>query len=159
MIAYVDSSVVLRIVLGQPDPLPEWSRLERAISSELLGVECLRTIDRLRIRADLGDRTVADRRGALLETIDAIDLVALDASILGRAAEPFPTLVRTLDALHLASADFLRCTGVRIEIATYDEVVNGLDDALCLAFCFTFCFTFCLAFCEIPIDPALYTFG
>ena len=128
MIAYVDSSVVLRIVLGQPDPLPEWSRLERAISSELLRVECLRTIDRLRIRAGLDDRTVADRRGALLETIEAIDLVALDASILSRAAEPFPTLVRTLDALHLASALAIREELPSLVFFTHD-VTLGLAAA------------------------------
>lgn len=120
MIAYVDSSVVLRIVLGQPDPLPEWSRLDRAISSELLRVECLRTIDRLRIRAGLDDRTLAARRAALLETIDAIDLVAIDADILARAAEPFPTLVRTLDALHLASAIAVRKEIPDIVFLTHD---------------------------------------
>lgn len=124
MIAYVDSSVILRIVLGQPDPLPEWSRLERAISSELLRVECLRTIDRLRIRAGLDDRTVAERRGALLETIEAIDLVALDASILGRAAEPFPTLVRTLDALHLASAIAVREELPSLSFLTHDAALG-----------------------------------
>lgn len=128
MIAYVDSSVVLRIVLGQPDPLPEWSSLERAISSELLRVECLRTIDGLRIRAELDDRTVADRRGALLETIDAIDLVALDAGVLGRAAEPFPTLVRTLDALHLASALAVRDEIPSLVFLTHD-VTLGLAAA------------------------------
>ena len=124
MIAYVDSSVVLRIVLGQPDPLPEWSRLERAISSELLRVECLRTIDRLRIRAGLVDQTVADRRGALLEMIDAIDLVALDAGILGRAADPFPTLVRTLDALHLASAIAVRDEVPSLAFLTHDATLG-----------------------------------
>lgn len=124
MIAYVDSSVVLRIALGQPDPSPEWSRLDRAISSELLRVECLRTIDRLRIRAGLDDRTVAERRGALLEMIDAIDLVALDASILGRAAEPFPTLVRTLDALHLASALAVRDELPSLVFLTHDTTLG-----------------------------------
>ena len=124
MIAYVDSSVVLRIVLGQPDPLPEWSRLERAISSELLRVECLRTIDRLRIRAGLDDRTVAERRGALLETIEAIDLVALDAGIIARAAEPFPTLVRALDAIHLASALAIREEIPSLVFLTHDAILG-----------------------------------
>ncbi len=120
MIAYVDSSVVLRIVLGQPGRLPEWSRLDRAISSELLRVECLRTIDRLRIRVGLDDRTLAGRRAALLETIDAIDLVTIDTGILARAAEPFPTLVRTLDALHLASAIAVREEVPDIAFLTHD---------------------------------------
>lgn len=124
MIAYVDSSVILRIVLGQPDPLPEWSRLERAISSELLRVECLRTIDRLRIRTALDDRTLAERRAALLETIEAIDLVALDASILGRAAEPFPTLVGTLDALHLANALAVRDELPSLAFLTHDTTLG-----------------------------------
>ena len=128
MIAYVDSSVVLRIVLGQPDPVAEWSLLERAISSELLRVECLRTLDRLRFRAGLDDRTVAERRGAMLETIDAIDLVALDGNILARAAEPFPTLVRTLDALHLASALIIREEVPSIAFITHD-VTLGLAAA------------------------------
>ena len=128
MIAYVDSSVVLRIVLGQPNPLPEWSGVQRAISSELLRVECLRTIDRLRIRAGLDDRTVAERRAALLETVGAIDLVALDAGVLGRAAEPFPTLVRTLDALHLAAAIAVREEIPDVVFLTHD-VTLGLAAA------------------------------
>jgi hypothetical protein len=38
-----------------------------------------------------------------------------------RALEPFPVTVRTLDALHLASAEFLRSRGQRLELASYDE--------------------------------------
>jgi hypothetical protein len=124
VIAYVDSSVVLRIILGQPDPLAEWPRLGRAISSELLRVECLRTFDRLRLRAALDDRTVAARRAALLETIDAIDLVALDGHVLARAAEPFPTLVGTLDALHLASAILVREEEPTIAFMTHDATLG-----------------------------------
>ncbi len=43
---------------------------------------------------------------------------------LGRAGglEPFPTTVRTLDALHLASMDsLLRSSGQRVELASYDH--------------------------------------
>jgi predicted nucleic acid-binding protein len=42
-------------------------------------------------------------------------------AVLERALEPFPVPVRTLDALHLASLEFLRERGQRPELATYDE--------------------------------------
>ena len=52
MIVYADSSVLLRLVLGQTDALAEWKQVGVAISSALAEVECLRTLDRLRL-ADL----------------------------------------------------------------------------------------------------------
>jgi len=39
MIAYVDSSVLLRLVLGQPGALREWKRVSRGIASGLVEVE------------------------------------------------------------------------------------------------------------------------
>jgi hypothetical protein len=47
-----------------------------------------------------------------------LELVSL---VLGRALEPLPTSVRTLDALHLASIEFLRGQGVQLRLASYDE--------------------------------------
>ena len=38
-----------------------------------------------------------------------------------RALEPFPRPVRTLDALHLASSEFLRERQPAIRLATYDS--------------------------------------
>lgn len=55
MIAYLDSSVLLRVVLGQPNTLPEWSAVEAGIVSALVEVECLRTLDRLRLLQGLSD--------------------------------------------------------------------------------------------------------
>ena len=46
MIAYVDSSVLLRVALAQPNALPEWRRIDRGVSSALLATESLRTLDR-----------------------------------------------------------------------------------------------------------------
>jgi len=42
-------------------------------------------------------------------------------NVLARALEPFPVPVRTLDALHLASIEFLRERGQEIELASYDD--------------------------------------
>jgi hypothetical protein len=46
--------------------------------------------------------------------------------VVTRALEPFPEPVRTLDALHLASADFLRRQGMEVRVASYDDRFLGL---------------------------------
>jgi len=48
------------------------------------------------------------------------DLVEMTPAVLVRATEPFPVALRTLDALHLATADHLRAQGMRLRVATYD---------------------------------------
>jgi hypothetical protein len=54
------------------------------------------------------------------QLLGRIALLELTSPVLARALEPFPTPVRTLDALHLASADFLRQQGQDVRLATYD---------------------------------------
>ncbi len=49
-----------------------------------------------------------------------VAMLALDPDTLTRALEPFPGPVRTLDALHLASMDSLKASGLRVRLATYD---------------------------------------
>lgn len=104
MIAYVDSSVLLRVALGQPNALPEWRDIERGVSSALVMTESLRTLDRVRLRVNLSDIEVARRRATILALIDSLELVEIDSSVLDRAAQPTPTELGTLDAIHLASA-------------------------------------------------------
>ncbi len=43
------------------------------------------------------------------------------------------TSVRTLDALHLAAADFLRCQGFVLEFACYDRRLASAAAAMGLA--------------------------
>jgi hypothetical protein len=50
-----------------------------------------------------------------------IALVELSLPVLARALEPFPKPVRTLDALHLASMDFIQKQGQSITLASYDD--------------------------------------
>jgi len=118
---YVDSSVLMRIVTGARDTLREWGRITRALSSELIRVECLRTIDRTRLRLHLPDDDVAERRAALLERLEAFELIALDRTVLERAAEPFPTALCTLDGVHLASAVLAREQIADLAVATHDR--------------------------------------
>jgi predicted nucleic acid-binding protein len=118
---YIDSSVLLRIVMSQPDRLKEWLGIERPVSSELIRVECLRTIDRLRLAARLDDDDISFRREAALEHLSRFDLIAMDSGVLERAAEPFPTALGTLDALHLASALVARREIPDLHFATHDR--------------------------------------
>ncbi len=62
MIAYLDSSVVLRVVLGQRGSLREWKAVETGVASALLEVECLRTLDRLRLLEGIAEGEIARRR-------------------------------------------------------------------------------------------------
>jgi len=91
MIAYVDSSVLLRVALAQPNALPEWRRIDRGVSSALITTESLRTLDRARLRAHLPDTEVALRRSTILALVDSLELVEVDAIVLDRAAQPMPT--------------------------------------------------------------------
>jgi uncharacterized protein len=119
--AYIDSSVLLRVVLGEPEPLPSWGRIDRALSNELIRLECLRTIDRARIQLRLADADVARRRSDVLEAIDGLSLIPLSTPVLERAAEPFPTLIGSLDAIHLASALLVRERHDDLLFGTHDE--------------------------------------
>jgi predicted nucleic acid-binding protein len=130
MRVYVDSSVVLRVALGEPDRLIEWTRFSDPISSELIRIECLRTIDRARLQGRSDERELARVRGDLLHIIDAFTLIELDDRIKTRAADPFPTVVGTLDALHLASALAMRATSDDLMLATHDRALATAAEAL-----------------------------
>ena len=127
MIAYVDSSVLLRVALGQANALPEWRQIDRGVSSVLISTESLRTLDRVRIRAGLTDAEVARRRATILNLIDSLELVEIDSMVLDRAAQPMPTQLGTLDAIHLASALLWK---VAMET---DLIMTTHDGALSLA--------------------------
>jgi predicted nucleic acid-binding protein len=119
--AYVDASVLLRVALGQPDALPEWSKVERGVSSALVTTESLRTLDRLRLKVKLADTVVAERRAKILELVASLEVVDIDSAVLDRAAQPMPTELGTLDAIHLATALLWKeMTGEELTMATHD---------------------------------------
>ena len=122
MIAYVDSSVLLRVVLGQPRRLKEWKRITRGVASALVEVECLRTLDRLRIAERISDENLAPRREAVYRLVESMEIVEPSRQILARAAQPMPVALGTLDAIHLATILLWReRTGVDLVLATHDS--------------------------------------
>jgi predicted nucleic acid-binding protein len=121
VIAYVDSSVLLRVALRQADALPEWRQIERGVSSAIVMVECLRTLDRLRRRANLSDRELATRRATILDLMASLELVETEVVLVERAAQPMPTELGTLGAIHLATALLWKeMTQVDLVMATHD---------------------------------------
>ena len=121
MTVYLDSSVLLRVVLRQSGALKEWKKIDRAVSSALVEVESLRTLDRLRLAEGLPDGEIAIRREAVFRLLEAVEVVAADRTVLQRASQPLPTSLGTLDAIHLATALLWReASGVDVVMATHD---------------------------------------
>ena len=104
MIAYLDTSALLRVVLREAGALDDLRSYDGLVSSELIAVESARTIDRLRSHGALTMDEAAERIAVVNEWLEAVDLVLLRPPILSRASEPMPMPLGTLDAIHLASA-------------------------------------------------------
>ena len=120
---YVDTSVVLAYVFGEGRrPPPEFWTRDRLVSSRLTEFEGW-------VRTQAYGR--ADTHGsALAGAIAALDLVAIDDAACARCRAPFPVPVRTLDAIHLATIDFLRTRGLAVRLATYDERMRQAASAM-----------------------------
>lgn len=124
MIAYLDSSVILRVILREPGELPEWDEVKVGITSAITEVECLRTLDRFRLRHAASFEEATRRRASLFELLESIDVLEIERPILSRASEPFPTPLGTVDALHLASALTWRDQNrVQLTLATHDTAL------------------------------------
>lgn len=124
MIAYLDSSVLLRVVLGQSDALAQWAEIEDGVASRLVEVECLRTLDRLRLVVGLDDPELAIRREAVYRLLGSLSIVELTRPVLARASQPMPTSLGTLDAIHLATAlMWAEQSGSPLVMATHDRLL------------------------------------
>ena len=125
MIAYVDTSALLRIVLREPAALDDLRSYEALVSSELIAVESVRTIDRLRLQGSLTAEESTARVRTVNDWLEAIDLVLLRPPVLSRASEPMPMPLGTLDALHLATALVWRDRmGPLPTLATHDTALG-----------------------------------
>ena len=127
MIAYLDSSVVLRVVFNSPDALPEWMQLEAGVSSVLLRIECFRSIERLWHHGHVDADELTQKRRELDTLLRRLEVLPLGDDVLNLAADPMPTHLKTLDALHLATAILFRrspaAESQRILFATHDKLL------------------------------------
>jgi predicted nucleic acid-binding protein len=112
-VIYVDTSVALAFLLLEErrPAVAFWQ--ENVISSRLLEYEVWCRLHAHRMAGARGD--------AARELLARIAMIELSPLVLARAVEPFPQPVRTLDALHLASLEFLRQRRLEPVLASYDE--------------------------------------
>ena len=133
MTALVDTSVVLRKLFGEPRALAEWARIRDAFASRILLVELGRMIDRSRLTSAIDDAQVEQLQSEARRLLRSVALVALTDRILTRAAGPMATVVGTLDAIHLATAQDVAISRPGLVLATHDRQLaraaraSGLD--------------------------------
>jgi hypothetical protein len=110
---YLDSSVALAqlLVEGRSPSDALWQ--QPLISSRLLEYEVWNRVNARGLGPALS--------GSVRMLIGRLRLVELTPPVLARALQPFPVPVRTLDALHLATIEFIRGQGERVELASYDS--------------------------------------
>ncbi len=119
---YLDSSVLLAHLLMEERRPPTAFWEQGSVSSRLLEYEVWN-----RIWARGLGQSHRDEVNATLCKIEMIELTRLS---LRRALEPFPLGVRTLDALHLATMDFIRERGESVQLASYDNRLIAAAQAL-----------------------------
>jgi predicted nucleic acid-binding protein len=111
-VIYLDSSVALAHLLAEDrfPPADLWQ--QQLVSSRLLEYEVWNRIYARRLDQSHGDAARA--------LISRVALLELATPVLARALDPFPIAVRTLDALHLSSIEFLRLRQQEVKLASYD---------------------------------------
>ncbi len=110
---YLDTSVVLARLFAEDRAPPDSFWSQTLVASRLLEFEVFN-----RINARGAATSHADDARRL---VGRVHLLEISAQVLGRALLPFARPVRTLDALHLATMDFLRGQGLVPALATYDQ--------------------------------------
>jgi predicted nucleic acid-binding protein len=133
VIAYVDSSALMRVVLQQPDRLVELTSFEERVTSRLTQAECLRALDRARLVEGMGADDLVQRAAFVHRLMRQMRRVAVSRSVLDRASAAFPLPIKVLDAIHLATALQIRDRGRDdLVFATHDRMQGST--ALSLGF-------------------------
>jgi predicted nucleic acid-binding protein len=128
---YVDSSVILRFVLQQPDPLAAILDSGDRITSYITEVECLRVIESSRQTQRLTDDESFERRAVAYVHLRRMRRLMPSHSILRRAGHSYPVALRTLDAIHLATALLWRDhRAPDLVFATHDRQLGRAAGAL-----------------------------
>ena len=119
---YVDSSIALARLLSETRSPPDRVWRQHLVSSRLLEYEVWNRIHAYRLTDALGENT--------RNLLALVDMVEMTRSVLARALAPFPIPARTLDGLHLATAEYLYRQDSSLELGSYDEDLRAAGTAL-----------------------------
>ena len=119
---YLDTSVALAHLFAEDRQPPPRLWEETLVSSRLLEYELWTRVHVRGLGGSHGD--------AVRELLSRVGLLELTPEVLARALDPFPTTVRTLDALHLASMEYLRTLGQALTLASYDRRLTAAATGL-----------------------------
>lgn len=119
---YLDTSVVLARLFAEDRSAPDAFWSQTFVASRLLEFE---VFNRVHARG-----ASTSHAGDARQLVDRVNLLELTQPVLHRALLHFAQPVRTLDALHLATMDFLRGQGLGLALATYDQRLAAAAVAL-----------------------------
>ena len=130
---YAESSAVLAWLLAEPrgEQTRQILRSAAVAVSDLTMIECERTLRRV-ARLD-GARAIAVEAGLrqLAGTASSWIIEAISPAVVDRARQPFPDdAIRSLDAIHLATALVLRANAADLEVLSLDDRIRGNARAL-----------------------------
>lgn len=135
---YAESSAVLAWLLDEQDGPHVRGLLTNAhliVASDLTIVECDRVIIRAAALGDLTEAQAADRRAYLTTAAAHWNVLRLTGEIIDRARQPFPgEPIRTLDAIHLASALVARTAVASLVVLSLDDRIRKTAKRLGLRF-------------------------
>ena len=134
MTVYAESSAVLAWLLGADSGDAVRGVLGGAdlvVTSDLALVECDRVIIRATTLEEISEAEAADRRALLAAAAAHWHVLRLGADIVDRARRPFPgEPIRTLDAIHLASALAARSVSAGLDLLSLDRRIRSSGQSM-----------------------------
>lgn len=131
MLAYLDSSVLLKKIFGQTGTSIDLGQITYGVSSELLRLECLRSADRYRVANDESEDDFLYRVGLIHDSLKHLELIQIFPEVLNRASQSFPAALGTLDAIHLSTCLlYQQREGKEITLCSHDEELKRAAKAV-----------------------------
>lgn len=120
--AYVDSSVLIRVILNESGKMLPLLEYKEIYASDLVRIECMRTYYRLKFENKITTQQLAEyveKTGLLFKKLS---LIPISRFLITRCTQALPIHVRSLDAIHLGTALLLaEKTNTDISFFTHDK--------------------------------------